>query len=99
MEVFRTPDGQIVAVATERADNPGSSISASAPRLWAQVTQSFEGWGQLRCIERYTGGGSALRLDEMIFVAGRFTRSLLYEEPLAAALRAQSGQFDRVASY
>ena len=99
LEVFRTPDGHIVAVATERMDNPGLSISASAHKVWAQVSRCFAGWGQLRYVERWAGGGSDLRLDEMIFVDGRPTRSLLFDDDLREALLAQSGQFDRITSY
>jgi len=99
LEVFRTPDGHIVAVATERMDNPGASVTNAAEKLWAQVARHLEGWGKLRCVERYVDG-DGVRLDEVVIVDGRATWSPLFDAPsLEAALLTQSGQFDRVASY
>lgn len=69
LEVFRGPDA-LLAVATERFDNPGPSITNSAEGLWGSVKLLFERRGiaegaPVRTFERYDRGPGDVTIDEV----------------------------------
>lgn len=56
LDVFRSAGGELFAVATELADNPGASVTNAAERLWHAVDQHLRPWGgSIRRFEHYPG--------------------------------------------
>ena len=54
LDLYERPDGAIIALCTELADNPGTSITNVTERLYTKIAKEFNiAPGSLRCIERY----------------------------------------------
>lgn len=93
LEVFRDPAGGLLVVATERADNPGSSVSNASERLWHLVDERLGDWGgPLRRYERWVETDGTVLIGEVVVGPGGNELRAVEDEVLAAVLRRVAGR-------
>ena len=97
LEVFSWEDGQILVVASERADNPGPSITNAVEPLWALVDTYLASFAPFRRFEHYIQ--PAINSDticEVLMADGQVTWQPVAEPEIEGFLRGASGRVYQV---